>query len=89
MEFKKYHRKYPQNSWNYKAISTVINGVEIIYYTLIDRKRKYKGIEIYYRNRSRTYSLSKIPIKYEEVVRLLKRKHESTKWSSAKEVNSN
>ncbi|MCK4526013.1 hypothetical protein KAW18_01475 [candidate division WOR-3 bacterium] len=101
MEYKKYHRRYP--NWDYKAVSTKIKEdrktKEIIYYTLRDNDKKSEGVEVYSgssyivgsfdRSYSRRYSLSKVPIKYRWIVDLLKKKHKTIKWSKKEYVNYN
>lgn len=103
MEYKKYHRKYPDTKWNFKAISTKIreNGRirEVIYYKLIDKDKRSEGVEIYSgrnyivgsseRSYSRRYSLQKLPEKYKKIVEKLIIKHKSTKWSNKAYVNLN
>lgn len=101
--FKKYHRKYPDVGWQYKAISikTIDDGKtkEIIYYELNDKGRQTKGIEIYQgsnyivgsknRSYSRSYKLQKVPDKYKMIVKQLIKKHKSTIWSKKGYVNLN
>ena len=99
MDFKKYHRRIPESRWDYKAISTTINGVEIIYYTLISKGKHSVGVETYSgrnydvgsknRSYSRTYKLSKVPSKYRIIVKQLRNEHSRTAWSNASEVNLN
>lgn len=99
MKFKKYHRKYPDTEWDYKAISTFVDGREIIYYVLKSHGEDSSGIEIYGgrnyvvgssdRAYSRTYLLDKVPPKYKKVVLLLMKKHSKTKWSNKSYVNVN
>lgn len=96
---KKYHRKYPDRQWDYKAISTLVNGKEVIYYTLVSKGTKSSGIEIYggknyvvtsdSRSYSKTYLLSNVPVKYKKVVTTLMKRHSKTKWSKQKYVNLN
>jgi len=99
MEFKKYHRRYPDTKWDYKAISTRVDGKEIIYYTLLDRGKKSQGIEIFQgsnydpkssaRSYSRNYKLGNVPSKYSKIVSALKSKHRTTSWSKSKYVDYN
>ena len=99
MKFEKYHRKYPDRNWHYKAISTMVEGREVIYYTLVDNGKKSSGVEIYGgRNyvvgsdspsHSRRYLLTNIPEKYNIEVKKLMQKHSKTKWSSRPYVNLN
>jgi len=106
MEVKKYHRKYPDSKWEYRAISTKVFDErsyrmnEIIYYTLIDKGRKSRGVEVYSgenyivgcfdeRSYSRSYSMPNVPAKYKSIVNELMRVHKSTTWSKEKYVNLN
>lgn len=45
MEFKKYHKKYSYLDYEFKAISTMINEMEIIYYTLSDCNENTEGVK--------------------------------------------
>lgn len=95
--FKKYHRKYPDIRWNYKAVSIRIGNMEIIYYELISKGKKSNGVEIYQGKNydsssflgsySRRYSLKEVPLKYKDVVKILKRKHGKIKWSRKRHIN--
>jgi hypothetical protein len=99
MEFKKYHRRYPDTKWDYKAISTKIDGREIIFYTLNNKGRRSQGVEMFQgsnydpdssaRSYSRRYSVSGVPSKYKKIVSTLRRKHRDTKWSKEKRVDYN
>jgi hypothetical protein len=103
MKTKKTHRRYPENDWDYKAISTIINDDgtkrEVIYYSLISKGVKKEGIEVYAgsnyiagstdKSSSRNYAFMACPAKYKEVVSELKKVHRTTKWSTAKKVNEN
>jgi len=99
MAYKKYHRKYLDRKWNYKAISTIIDNREIIYYTLVDKGIKSSGVEIYggrnyivpsnANSYSRRYLLSNIPKKYKKVVQKLMIQHRKTKWSTKGYINLN
>jgi len=94
---KTYHRKYPDSKWDYKAVSTRIDGKEIIYYTLISKGKRSEGIEIYQganydpsssaRSYSRRYDINKIPAKYERTASMLKSKHGRTRWSKKSRVD--
>ena len=105
MEFYKRHRRYPDSKWDYKAISTKVVDEqsyrmnEIIYYTVTDKGKKKRGVEVYSgenyivgstdRSYSRSYSLSNVPSKYKSIVDELMRVHKSTTWSKEKYVNLN
>jgi hypothetical protein len=94
-------RRYPEQQWDYKAVSIVINGKDIIYYTLINKNKKSKGVEIYSgsnyvapfsvykKSYSRTYSLANLPISYKHIVSNLIKTHNTIKWSKDKYVNIN
>jgi hypothetical protein len=100
MEYKKCHRKYPDSKWEYRAISTKIfdnnRKREVIYYTLIDKGKRSRGVELYSgenyvtgsdaRSHSRRYSLSNVPSQYKDILKLLIKKHNSTKWSKKQHV---
>ena len=96
-EFKKYHRKYPDQKWNYKAVSTKVDGKEVIFHTLNNKGKKSKGVEVYQgsnyggsgRSYSRAYSLSKVPKKYKSTVANLQKEHKKIKWSKKKRVDIN
>ena len=95
----KIHRKFDNNRWDYRAISTRVDGKDIIFYTLKSRGTKSKGVEIYSgRNYvvgssspsySRKYSLSNLPKKYKDIVAKLIIQHNKTKWSTKPYVNLN
>jgi len=99
MRFKKYHRRYPEAKWDFKAISTFYENKEIIYYTLISNGKKSKGVGIFSgRNYivnsssgsySRRYSISNLPKKYRNIVKQLILIHKKTKWSNKKKVDLN
>lgn len=99
METKKYHRRYPDSQWDYKAISTKIGNKEIIYYTLTDKGKKSSGVEIYSgsnydvnskaKSYSKSYSMEKLPAMYKLIVDELIKVHKKTKWSKANKVNFN
>ena len=99
MAYKKYHRRYPDRNWDYRGISTMVDGREVIFYTLIDNGEKSSAVEIYGgRNYivessspsySRRYLLDQVPVKYKKVVAKLMSKHRKTKWSKNKYVNLN
>ena len=100
MTTKKTHRRYPSQNWDYKAISTIINGngtkKDIYYYTLLG---KDEGIEIYAglnyivgskdKNYSRRYDIDKVPVKYKAVAEELKKIHQKTVWSNDKCIDEN
>jgi hypothetical protein len=99
MEFKKYHRKYPDIKWNYKAISTKVGNKEIVFYTLRNKGKQSRGVETYSgsnynvrstaKSYSQNYNLRSVPAVYKNVLQKLIRKHKSTKWSKAKRVDYN
>ena len=100
MKTQKTHRRYPDQKWDYKAITVLIDrDTELIYSTLIDKGKRSEGVEIYTgenyvvgskaRSYSRQYTLSKLPEKYKKIVAELKNVHTATKWSKAKRVNEN
>ncbi len=96
---KKYHRKYSDRNWDYRAISIIIDGREVIYYTLINNSKKSSGVEIYgggnyvvdsdSKSYSKSYLAKEVPEKYRNTVLKLISKHSKTKWSTAKYVNLN
>lgn len=47
MKYKKYHRRYPDSNWDYKAISTMVRNKEVIYYTLKSNGKRSEGVEVY------------------------------------------
>ena len=76
MKFKKYHRKFPESRWDYRAVSTKIvdnRTKEIIYYTLVNKGKRSSGVEIYsgenyiigsnVRSQSISYSIQSLPEK--------------------------
>ncbi len=95
----KIHRKYPERNWEFKAISTRIEGRDVIYYTLTDNGKKSMGVEIYGGKNyivgsdspsySRRYLISAVPKKYKKVVKQLQVRHRKTKWSKKPYVNLN
>ena len=103
MKTKKTHRRYPERNWNYKAISTIFNDGgtkrDVIYHTLTQKGKKTEGVEVLTgsnyivgskdKSNARSYTFSKFPAKYKEVVAELKKVHKATKWSSAKYINEN
>jgi hypothetical protein len=103
MMMKKYHRRYPDYKWDYKAVSKTIveNGrtKEIIYYTLVNKGKRTKGVEIYSgknyivgsnaKSYSRNYTLTNYPKKYKEIVKFLIKAHATMKWSKKKFVDLN
>jgi hypothetical protein len=103
MTIKKIQRRYPENNWDYKATSTIINDAgtkrDVIYYKLINNSKASEGVEVYSgsnyisgskdKSSSRSYPISNFPAKYKDVVEKLKAEHKSSKWSSAKRVDSN
>jgi hypothetical protein len=99
MGYKKYHRKYPEQRWDYKAIETRVGGIRVIYYELRNKGKMTKGVETYSGknydihsnapSHSRHYPISKIPKKYKDVITDLKEKHKKTKWSKKKRVDLN
>ncbi len=103
MEFKKYHRRYPDRKWDYKAVSTKINEdgkiTEIIYYNLVNKGKFSKGVETYTgknyivgstnKSNSRQYSLTSIPEKYKNIVSQLMNEHSKNIWSKESRVDLN
>jgi hypothetical protein len=103
MNTKKYHRRYPERDWDYKAISTIINDNgtkrEVIYHTLTQKGKKTEGVEILTggnyllnskdRSSARSYNFNEFPSKYKDIISNLKLVYKKTKWSSAKYVNEN
>jgi len=97
------HRKYPENKWEFRAISVRIseNGKlkDFIYGTGTDKGRKFSGVEIYSGpnyivgssglSHSNRYEVSKVPAKYRQIVNMAKKIHARTKWSTEKYVNKN
>lgn len=90
-------RRYPERNWDYKAVSTRVNGREIVYYTLIENGKKSQGVETFQgfnydpfssaRSYSRRYKMNKIPKKYKKIVDKLKEVHKKVKWSNNKHVD--
>ena len=88
-------RRYPSHNWDYKATSTMVNGIRVIYYTNGDSQ----GVEMYKgqnyivgdssRSWSRVYSLETYPKKYNNVVQELIKVHNNTQWSNESYVNNN
>lgn len=103
MNTKVIHRRYPDSDWDFKAIQTIINdnGTKrmIVFYTLKNKGKSKKGVEIYSggnyivgskdRSSSRSYQYPDYPVKYKSIVEELKKVHAKTKWSSAKKVDKN
>jgi RNA-splicing ligase RtcB len=95
----KIHRKYPSVNWEFKAISAKVddNGVEreLVYGVAngIFSLEMYTGVNYIVgaknKSRSRRYLMNEIPKKYKDIVEVLKKVHESTKWSDDKYVNLN
>jgi hypothetical protein len=97
----KTQRRYPNNDWDYKAISTYIteNGVkkDIVYYTLISKGVYKEGIEVFSgsnyivgskdRSYSKSYDINKLPLKYVDMLNTLKTKHIATKWYDIEYIN--
>lgn len=94
---KTYHRRYTDSQWDYKAVSTRVDGKEIIYYTLMGKGQPREGVEINSgRNydihstapsHSNSYSMSNVPKKYKNIVSNLKQRHSKIKWSKKSCVN--
>jgi len=88
-------RRYPDNNWDYKAISTQICGKSLIYYTLNSKE----GFEVYAganyvagskeRSYSRNYAIDVVPAKYRSVLVELRKIHKETVWSNEAYVDSN
>jgi len=99
MGITKIHRKYPSTKWEFRALSKRVDGKDIIYGEGKDRGKSFKGVEVYSGKNyivgssapsySRRYSVSKVPKIYRKEVAELKRKHNKTKWSKKKRVDSN
>ena len=103
MNLKKYHRRYPDYKWDYKAVSKTIvedgRKKEIIFYTLINKGKRTNGVEIYSgknyivgsnaKSYSRKYTLNNYPRKYDEIVKFLMKAHKTVKWSQKKYVDLN
>lgn len=101
IEAKKIHRRYPENNWDYKAYSTLVeNGtVNLIYYTVIDNLEFRSGVEVYKgpnyipgatgKNYSRNYDLKNVPKKYMNVLAELMGLHIKSHWSKEERVNEN
>jgi transcriptional regulator of NAD metabolism len=99
MKTQKIHRRYPEQNWDFKVISTRINDNgtlrDVNYYT----SNTKEGVEVYSgenyivgskdKSYSRQFSMSKIPDKYKKIVAELKKVHKATKWSTAKRVDLN
>ena len=95
----KTHRKYPDNNWEFRAIGTKVGNNDVIYGISNSDGKKSEGVEVYSGKNydvnstspsySRRYELKNLPKKYIPIVEELKKKHEKTKWSKAKEVNLN
>ena len=103
MGITKIHRKYPDNKWNFKALSLRINddgkAKDLVLGKLISKGKKSTSVEVYSgsnyivgsneRSSSRQYKLSEVPKKYKEDVKKLMEKHRKTKWSNKKYINLN
>jgi hypothetical protein len=101
--YKKHHRRYPDEPWDYKAISTRVGNKEVVYYTLkTQRKGEAKikeGVEIYQghnydvssmgRSYSQSYNIYNLPPKYFKIVAELKRRYKATRWSKKSRVDLN
>ena len=98
-EYKKYHRKYPDVGWNYRAVSTKVDGKELIFSKVNDKGKHVERVEVYSGKNydpssskpsySRSYPASRVPDKYKPVVKELQKEHRKTKWSKAKRVDVN
>ena len=99
MNIKVYHRKYPETDWDYRAVSTIFDGNEIIYYHLFNERKHSIGIEVFRgrnyivgdnrRSYSNKYDLDRIPKKYRNIVSNLAIEFNRIKWSKANKVNLN
>lgn len=97
MALTKYHRKW--EGWDYRAISTVYQGKEIIYGVSKSNRTRSEGVEVYSgknyvpdsstRSHSNRYDMNEVPKVYKKIVAMLKKAHRKTKWSKNKEVNLN
>lgn len=99
----KIHRKYPKTKWEFRAISTRIiddgKQKDFVYYNLNNNGTKSHGIEIYSGSNyivgssdpshSRRYTLSNLPTKYANVLKITHIKYQEQHWSTQKQVNLN
>lgn len=91
------HRKYPDVGWEYRAVVFHLEGSNIIYYVVIEKNVKTKGIEVYSgrnyvvgssRNSySRRYDVNDVPAKYKKYVKYLKSIHSKIEWSKREHVD--
>ncbi len=99
----KIHRRYPDTKWDYKALScrTKKNGkpTDIIFYTLKDKGKSSKGVEVFSGKNyivgssspsySRIFNLDKVPTDIKPIVEELKSKHSKTSWSDKERIDLN
>ena len=95
----KLHRRYPDTKWDYKALSKRVGNKEIYYYTLKNKNKKSKGVEIFSGKNyivgtsapsySRRYNVSKVPKIHKKVVSNLMKQHKKVKWSKKRRVDLN
>lgn len=93
------HRKYPDVDFEYRAIVFHLGDSNVIYYTLEEKGKKTRGVEVYSgrnyvvnsnrKSYSRHYDVNNIPIKYKRYIRYLKSIHSKTKWSEELRVDIN
>ena len=98
------HRKYPDNKWEFRAVSVRIRDddgklKDIVFGKGIDKGKRFVGVEIYVgsnyivgssdRSYSRRYSLKNVPKKYRYFVDYAKRIHNNTKWSNQNRIDMN
>jgi hypothetical protein len=100
---KKIHRRYPDNKWDYKAVSVmqVKDGKprDVNYYKLKDNGKKSEGVEVYSGknyvvgsnevSHSNRYDIDKVPNNLKPIVYNLKSEHNKIKWSKKKYVDLN
>ena len=94
-----YHRRYPDSKWDYRAVSTIFNDKEVIYYHLTSNNKFSTGVEVYSgenyivgdsrRSYSRTYTTKSIPKIYRDVVKKLISEHAGVIWSNEDYIDKN
>ena len=99
MRITKIHRKYPKQGWEFKALSTRVDGRDIVFGKYALGKKRKTTIEVYGGKNyivgstapsySRLYTPTKVPKSLMPIVKKLMVAHRKTKWSTAKRVNLN
>lgn len=102
-EFNIIQRRYPENDWDYKAVSVLVDDAgkkrHFIYCMLLTGGKITPIVEIYSganyvaesdaKSYSKKYDIKDVPRKYDNVLQEVVLKHNTYEWSKAERVESN